>query len=262
MKQIYRLIAMMLCIAMLTACGGNTADSEDGGQSSIGGSASPEQDPASPQEPSPLDLAKESNADTVAWLKIPNTDIDHPVMQTADNETYLRHNEKKEYDVWGCYFADYYANLTDAAALCQNTVIYGHSQSSENPRGKRFTQLFHYLEPDFLKENPNIYLTVGDQELTFQIFAVFFTHTDFYYIDPKPSDQGFDRFLSEVNDKNEFVFDGVTVTEQDKLLTLSCCAFRYDTAKTGDHRLVVMAKLVEKDAQSPEITENPNPQRP
>ena len=27
--------------------------------------------------------------------------------------------------------------------------------------GKRFTQLVHYMDMDFLKENPGIYLTVG-----------------------------------------------------------------------------------------------------
>ena len=91
---------------------------------------------------------------------------------------------------------------------------------------------------------------------------MFFTKTDFYYIDPNPSDQGFDSFMVEVNAKNEFVFDGTSVSEQDKLLTLSACAYRYDTEKTGNQRLVVMAKLVENDAQAFGVTANPNPQRP
>lgn len=225
-------------------------------------SSSDNEELASQENPSPLDMAKAGNPDTVAWLRIPNTDIDNPIMQTSNNEDYLRRNENDKYDIWGCYFADYYSNLTSKDNLLQNTVVYGHSESSENPDGKRFTQLFHYLDLDFLKANPNIYLTIAEDELTFQIFGVFFTDTDFYYIDPNPSDQGFDSFMAEVNAKNEFVFDGISVSEQDKLLTLSACAYRYDTQKTGDHRLVVMAKLVEDDTQLPNVTANPNPKRP
>lgn len=262
MKQLYKIITIALCIVLFTACGGNSQMSADENISTETISSSDNEELASQENPSPLDMAKAGNPDTVAWLRIPNTDIDNPIMQTSNNEDYLRRNENGKYDIWGCYFADYYSNLTSKDNLLQNTVVYGHSESSENPDGKRFTQLFHYLDLDFLKANPNIYLTIAEDELTFQIFGVFFTDTDFYYIDPNPSDQGFDSFMAEVNAKNEFVFDGISVSEQDKLLTLSACAYRYDTQKTGDHRLVVMAKLVEDDTQLPNVTANPNPKRP
>lgn len=263
MKHFYKIITIILCFVLFTACGGNNIQMSVN-ENSIEGSdlSSGNEEVASQENTSPLDMAKAGNSDTVAWLRIPNTDIDNPVMQSTNNEDYLRRNENGEYDIWGCYFADYYSNLTSKDSLLQNTVIYGHSESSENPDGKRFTQLFRYLDLDFLKANPIIYLTIDDEELPFQIFGVFFTNTDFYYIDPNPSDQGFDSFMAEVNAKNEFVFDGISVSEQDKLLTLSVCAYRYDTAKTGNHRLVVMAKLVEDQAQVPNVTANSNPKRP
>lgn len=95
------------------------------------------------------------------------------------------------------------------------------------------------------------------------MFAVFFTDTDFYYIDPNPSDQDFETFRATIAEKNEFIF-GNNLSEQDKLLTLSACAYRYDTAKTGNHRLVVMAKLLPEGSEQaqPTVTVNPNPARP
>lgn len=211
-----------------------------------------------------LTQAMADNPDTVAWLSIPGTDINNPVLQTTDNDYYLTRDERKEPNEWGCYFADYYATLRHPDKLAQNTVIYGHTGNTEDENGQRFSQLFRYLNLDFLQKNRTMQLTVGDKELTFEIFAVFYTDIDFYYIDPNPSDQGFDTFLQEVNARNEYVFDGVTVTEQDKLLTLSGCAQKYDTNKTGNHRFVVMAKLLPDAAASSQgsIRQNEAPKRP
>ena len=43
-------------------------------------------------------------------------------------------------------------------------------------------------------------------------------------------------------------FDGVTFSEEDTVLTLSTCCRKYDTANTGNQRLVVMAKLLPEGA--------------
>ena len=276
MKQLYKTFVVAVCIVLFTACNSNATNLSDSSQQASSNTSSSQQvsnnsssQPASSMDSSQEDIAlsqlvkaKEDNLDTVAWLAIPNTTINNPVMQTANNEDYLRKDETGKYDIWGCYFADYYSNLTSREALTQNTVIYGHSESTENPSGKRFTQLFKYLEQDFLEENPNIYLTIAEETLTFEIFAVFFTDIGFYYIDPIPSDQGFDSFIKTINEKNEYIFESINVTETDKLLTLSACATRYDTEKTGNHRIVVMARLADTPSENVVIGKNQNPQRP
>lgn len=255
--------------ALFTACNGKAANTSKDNTNQVSSQIEqPTNDSSSVDtvlqaKLSQLQVAKQGNPDTVAWLRIPGTEIDNPVMQTGNNEDYLKKNENGKYDIWGCYFADYYSVLIDRISLTQNTVIYGHSESTENPDGKRFTQLFRYLDLDFVQENPYIYLTVGEEQLAFEVFAVFFTDTDFYYIDPNPSDQGFEQFRKTITEKNEYIFS-TDVTEQDKLLTLSACAYRYDTDKTGNHRLVVMGKLLPEGNVGSKITvsTNPNPQRP
>ncbi len=210
-----------------------------------------------------LATVKEQNADTIAWLCVTGTDINNAVMQTANNSDYLTLDENGNYSVWGSCFADYYANLTSPDSLIQNTVIYGHAENPENPDGEKFSQLFRYTELDFMQENPYIYLTVGDETLVFEIFAVFYTDIDFYYINPYPNNDDFDTFINTVQAKNEYVFSDIEVTDQDKLLTLSTCSHKYDYENTRDQRLVVMGKLVDATTESaPNILLNPSPERP
>ena len=80
------------------------------------------------------------NADAKGWLLFPGTEIDNVVMQAADNSYYLRRDEKGAYSIWGCYFADYEADLT-ASGPSRNTVIYGHSSLDDETEGKKFTEL-------------------------------------------------------------------------------------------------------------------------
>lgn len=208
---------------------------------------------------------KTKNNDTVAWLEITNSNINDPVLQAGDNDYYLRKTEYKKYDVFGCYFADYECSMgPDAASLSQNTIIYGHSNSRENPNGRRFEQLFKYRDIEFLKKNPVIYLSLQNENVAFEVFAVFYTTTDFYYITTTPFTDDFDDFTKQISEKNEYIFNGGKITKNDKILTLSTCAYRYDKGKTGNHRFVVMGRMLKKgeNLRFTEIKRNPNPKRP
>ena len=44
------------------------------------------------------------NNDLTGWISIPDTVIDYPVMQCADNEFYLHHDFDKREDRYGCLY--------------------------------------------------------------------------------------------------------------------------------------------------------------
>lgn len=48
----------------------------------------------------------QKNKKLIGWLKIDDTIIDYPVMQTSNNEYYLDHNFNQEYDKNGSIFLD------------------------------------------------------------------------------------------------------------------------------------------------------------
>ena len=56
------------------------------------------------------------NPDIVAWITIPNTNIDYPVLIGNDDTTYLNYNYNKEWSVLGSIFAfsDTAKDLSDA----------------------------------------------------------------------------------------------------------------------------------------------------
>ncbi len=207
-----------------------------------------------------LEKAKTLNADTKAWITIPGTTVDAPVLQASNNEYYLKLDEYKNYSIFGAYYFDYENNLSSRANLSKNTIIYGHSDLKDNAAGPRFSQLFKYLDESFLEENSDIHVSIDGDDMVFQIFSVFYTHVNFNYIQTNPVDSDYQAILEGANQRNEYITD-VSVTTGDKILTLSTCSALYHPNDTTNYRLVVMGKLLPAgttDATT-SASANPNP---
>lgn len=192
-----------------------------------------------------IEAAYEENPDAVGWLTIPGTDIDDVVLQSHDNLYYLRLNEEREYDVYGCYFADYVCSFGPREMLSANTVIYGHSDLKDNPDGKRFSQLFRFTEPEFAKATPYLEFSTDAERMHWQVFAVFYTDVEMNYIETELSGPELVGLADEAKQKSIYDY-GVPVEEGDNILTLSTCTIKFGADDT-DHRFVVMAKLVPAD---------------
>ena len=195
-----------------------------------------------------LDYETRQNRDTVGWLKIPGTEVNNSVLQSFDNAYYLRRDERRNDELYGCYFVDYECSVGGRELLEANTVIYGHSDMKDNAEGRRFSQLFHFLDPAFAAATPCIQFCTPDEPMEWQIFAVFYTDVEFNYIQVLMD--GPQRVALAQAAMERSIYDyGVTVGEEDKLLTLSTC-----TARFGDssHRFVVMAKLLGAQEEPPE----------
>jgi SrtB family sortase len=210
---------------------------------------------------------KAINSDTVGWLFVPHTTLDSPVLQTTDNTYYLKHNEYKVQDVNGALVSDYRNHFGGRENQSKNIVLYGHSKD-ENPDGgveasreyEHFTELKRYQDISFCRENPYVMFAADGDPMVWEIFAVFHTRTDFYYIQPNPTDSQFLDIVEEARYKSLFNFPDVEVTEDDKILTLSTCCRRIVPTYPNGYRFVIMAKLVDKGApllRTANVEENP-----
>ena len=231
MKRIRRIIRPMLCMvvllfAMTTGVMGCYQKDPDPIEVPSGTSEVEATPIPAVNRQAELADAKSRNPDAVAWLYIPGAEVDDPVMQAEDNGFYLNRDELREYSTWGCYYADCRNHLSGRDALDTNTVIYGHSSNDCDPDGVRFTKLHRYMDADFVKENPYIYLSVDGDDLIFQITALFITDTGFDYIDPNPMGSKLAEFFQTVEKKNWLDIAGVTFSEGDTFLTLSTCCRR------------------------------------
>ena len=144
-----------------------------------------------------LAAAKENNPDTVAWLYMPGAEVDDPVMQAEDNGYYLQKDENGNYSEWGCYYAHCDDHLSSRSKLDKNTVIFGHSASNCDPDGPKFTKLHRYMDADYAKENPYIYLSVDGEDMIFEITACFITDIEFDYIAPNPTGEELTNFFEQ-----------------------------------------------------------------
>jgi len=290
-NRMIRLLALALALVMLlslAACGGkkessSTPPSSSSEPSSVSSEPTPVV-PAGPETSDPVGgdgtienvklgakIAKgmDRNEDTIGWITIPNMEVDDAVIQYIDNEYYLRLDEDKNYSVYGCYWADP-ACILDLGRdeLSRNTIIYGHSSYRDKADDPKFSQLFHYLDLDFLKENPYIYFSTEDDDMVWQVFAVFYTHINFDYIQANPTAAVFDEIVKEAKERSEYIID-LDVSSDDKILTLSTCTGLYNghLYPNGDYdnyRYVVMAKLLPAGATgkcTTAMSVNPSPKK-
>ena len=174
------------------------------------------------------------NPDFVAWLRIPGTNVDYPVVQTDNPDDYLNHTFSGKSSVVGTLFS-----LTDAdyAAPGRNIAIYGHHLRSSGE--KMFTSLMRYKNPDFYEDNQTIVLDSLYRHSEYTIFAV----VNMKAGDWEPSRTMFSgdaTFMAFVNRaKSESLYDtGVEVGADDHILTLITCDRSY-AGKEG--RLVILA---------------------
>ena len=88
---------------------------------------------------------KKINPDIVAWIRIPDTSIDYPVVQGNDDSYYLTHTFKKTEHVAGAIFLD---SDNNADFSDDKNIIYGHNMKD----GSMFRGLRNFLGDKFLKE--------------------------------------------------------------------------------------------------------------
>ena len=94
---------------------------------------------------------KAENPDIVAWLYSADTPINYPVVQSDDNNYYLRRLTDGSYNSNGTLFVDF-RDAPDFSGF--NTIIYGHRMKSK----AMFGTLPGYLEQEYYEEHPVMYL--------------------------------------------------------------------------------------------------------
>lgn len=206
------------------------------------------------------------NPEIKGWIKINNSRVNHPVMQTNNNNYYLSHDFDKKNNRYGEPFADYRCTIGPADQLNTNTIIYGHNSTL----GRLFSDVKKYKELSFYKSSPVINFDTVYEETEWKVFAVFVTNGSddggyffqYHNFIQAQSEEHFDWFIRQVK-RRSLINTTVDVEYGDKLLTLSTCSERADLE---DGRVVVVARRV-RDGESSTVdtagaVKNPQPLYP
>lgn len=198
------------------------------------------------------------NKDIVGWIKIDDTPINYPVLQTTDNDFYLNHNFNKEESFSGSIFADYHEKITYDNTP-DNIVLYGHNLMS----GEYFSKLTYYYPArygslDFYTAHPTIEFDTLYEEGTYKVFAGIFTNTSESdgYVYPYHQKRDFSNkaefmdFIGNVMDRSAFYTD-VDLEYGDQIITLSTCYY-YPLGQSHSTRFVLFARKL-REGESAEV---------
>ena len=174
------------------------------------------------------------NSDCVGWIRIDGTDIDYPVVQAADNSFYLHHNFNQESAICGAIFMDY-RNDIDLAR--EHLILYGHQMKD----GSMFKRLNGYKDKEFYKEHPEINLYLRNQKYSYDVVAVYVTNIArsggyYNYLHGNTREEQIE-YLQNKMAAYQLYDTGLTVTQDDELLSLSTCEY-----SSTNGRLIVLAK--------------------
>lgn len=174
----------------------------------------------------------EINNDIIAWIKIEDTNIDYPIMQTKNNPNYyLRKNFYKQYSYMGTPYLSENCNINTS----NNLIVYGHHITGS----KMFGELEKYRKKSFYKNHKTIKLVTLEESREYEIISVFTTIVDtgfkYYNFINANNEKEFNTFVSKCKELSFYSCENDNLYSN-KLLTLSTCDYSSENA-----RLVIIA---------------------
>lgn len=182
------------------------------------------------------------NPEIVGWIRIDDTKLDYPVMQTPDDEQkYDRLNFEGKLDLAGLPYIKAACSV-DPLDESQNWIIYGHNMKN----GTAFKTVILYKDQKFWEEHPTIYYSTLYEERTYEVIAAFedriYMKADtcfkyYQFIDPE-TEEDFNTGLAYFKEKSLYDIEA-TAEYGDHLITLVTCAYH-----TKNGRFVVVAREI------------------
>lgn len=167
------------------------------------------------------DLQANTNADIYAWIYIPDTAVDYPILQhPTDNTYYLNYNLDGSKGYPGCIYTEDY-NAKDFQDPV--TVLYGHNMKN----GTMFAGLHKYGNIEYMESHPYVYVYTEEELLVYEIFAAYeYSDKHLLYNKDYTDKEIFEKYLEEMQDiqgMSHVLKEGVELTEDSRILTMSTC---------------------------------------
>ena len=108
------------------------------------------------------------NSDIYAWIKVPGTKVDYPIVQSKiDDDFYLKHSATdKSYSSSG---AVYTQSINRKDFTDRVTLVYGHNGYGDT----YFTTLHRFEKQDFFEKHSKFVIYTPTQKLTYKIVSAF-----------------------------------------------------------------------------------------
>lgn len=169
------------------------------------------------------------NDEVVAWIKVPETSVNYPVVKHKDNSYYLTHSYDKSFNYAGWIYTDYRNDIDD---LVSNNIIYGHGRVD----GSMFGSLRDLINKDGSEKL--VYISTPYNNYIFQVFSIYrIMNTNDYLYTGYDNNEKFLSFIDLIKNRSLVKYDDLEIEPSDKILTLATC---YDTRE----KFVIHAKMI------------------
>ena len=189
-------------------------------------------------EQAPIDvnfeLLQEMNANAVGWLYSEGTLINYPVVQSTDNEYYLKHLFNDQTNSAGAIFMDA-MNNPDLSNV--NTIIYGHNMKN----GTMFTSLMNYSTQWYFEQHPVLYYLTEEHDYRIDVFTSYETKdgSEAFTIN-FDSEMTYSNYLESRRNLSQINASHIPVSTEDNIITLATCGYNFSNS-----RYVVQGKVTQ-----------------
>lgn len=167
------------------------------------------------------------NNDIVAWIYVPGTQIDYPILVGENNSEYLTKNfEGKKSKLGSIFsFSDMSKDFSDA-----HICLFGHNMRS----AQMFGELKNYKNEEYAKNHRKIYCYTQEKVTEYELFSVYEcekTDSTFQHKMQRNSEEFF-KLFDRMVEKNTVKFESTPFQADNKqVITLSCCSEYQRTVK-------------------------------
>ena len=194
--------------------------------------------------PIDFDGLQEINPEIYAWIEVPGTKINYPILQHEgeDQSYYLTRDMYGERSQAGSIYTEDYNNKDFQD---YHTVLYGHNMKN----GSMFHNVRYFSEREFFDEHHELYIYMPGKILKYEIIACY-ENDDRHLLSLFDYDdkEGFAEYIEKImNPRSMYamVRKEQEVTADDKLVTLSTCIAN----KPNNRRLLQAVLIEELDAE-------------
>ena len=158
------------------------------------------------------------------WIRVPDTNIDYPIVQGEDNDFYLNHDFYGKENIAGAIYLDF---ESQGDFVGRNNVLYGHNMKN----GSMFKDVNRYKDEAYFKEHQFFSIYTPDREIRLKAVAA-------YYGEAQPivrktrfkSQESFDAFVHEM--VKPCSYGGEITYPARTLYTLVTCSYEINDART------------------------------
>lgn len=182
-----------------------------------------------------LEALREVNPEVVGWILIPDTEVNYPLMQGADNDYYLNRTWDHQKNSVGSIYLEH---LNSPEFTDFNTIVYGHNMKD----GSMFAGLRNYQKQEYWEAHPYVYIRSDFGVYRYEIFSSYLADVDSNtYAMHYTRENSRNTFLSNVLEASA-IETGIEPEHTDRVLTLSTCSGKGHTTRWVVHARLKMVK--------------------